>query len=141
MTSTKNLVDFQQDVPFSELCNNPQGRLWIATNMGMRYLRMDCLCVIQDSPSDRSTQSALMASIYANSNITICVAVSSSSSDQERICFASPSVHKSPLITGDHLEPWDTRAEATAGALVRALGDKWSNSCPHRGCLISMPVE
>ena len=42
----------------------------------------------------------------------------------------TPSAHKFRLIMGDHLEPWDNRAEATAGALVRALGDKWSNSGP-----------
>jgi len=48
--------------------------------LGLRFIWIDSICIIQNSPEDWQEQSALMASIYGGAYVTIC-ATSASSDD------------------------------------------------------------
>ncbi|KAM0297128.1 hypothetical protein ACHAPM_009997 [Fusarium culmorum] len=49
--------------------------------LGIRYIWIDSLCIIQDSREDWQTESAMMGSVYSNAHLTIA-ATSSSSPDE-----------------------------------------------------------
>ena len=49
--------------------------------LGINYLWIDCLCILQDSARDWEIQPANMASVYRNSYVTICVSGFQASSD------------------------------------------------------------
>ncbi|CAN9202239.1 unnamed protein product [Alternaria alternata] len=51
----------------------------IAQDLGLRYLWIDSLCIIQDNEDDKSHEIARMSSIYTNSYITIAATHSESS--------------------------------------------------------------
>lgn len=53
----------------------------MSTTLGMRYIWIDSLCIIQDSRTDWKEQSAVMGSIYRNSCVTIAATASSDSHD------------------------------------------------------------
>ena len=42
-------------------------------NLGIRYLWVDALCIIQDSPEDKLKEIAGMGAIYKNATVTIAV--------------------------------------------------------------------
>lgn len=48
-----------------------QDAIIITRQLGLRYLWIDSLCIIQDSLRDWETEAAKMASIYQNSYVTI----------------------------------------------------------------------
>ena len=56
----------QEDLPAS-IINSIQ----VTRTLGLPYLWIDSLCIIQDSPSDWEIESSLMASIYSNAHITL----------------------------------------------------------------------
>ncbi|KXX78515.1 Heterokaryon incompatibility protein 6, OR allele [Madurella mycetomatis] len=47
--------------------------------LGLRYIWIDSICIIQDSPKDWAEQSSLMADIYGNAHLTICATASAGS--------------------------------------------------------------
>ena len=46
--------------------------------LGLQYIWIDSMCIIQDDPQDWGEQSALMANIYENAHVTLCATASSS---------------------------------------------------------------
>ncbi|KAK4247642.1 heterokaryon incompatibility protein-domain-containing protein [Corynascus novoguineensis] len=52
----------------------------IARRLGIRYLWIDSLCIVQDNPSDWEAEASRMASVYRNSWLTVYAAASSSPS-------------------------------------------------------------
>lgn len=54
-----------------------QDAVTITRTLGLKYLWIDSLCIIQDDDSDWETQSAKMAQIYGNAHLTIAATMSS----------------------------------------------------------------
>ncbi|KAL8393043.1 hypothetical protein RB595_003011 [Gaeumannomyces hyphopodioides] len=75
----ENLKVFLDHIPFSDLARNFQDALVISRGLGGRYLWIDCLCIIQDSPEDWARESSRMADIYRNACLTINAAASKGS--------------------------------------------------------------
>jgi hypothetical protein len=93
--------------------------------LGLRYLWIDPICIIQDSSDDWTEQSALMADIYGRAYITLCA--TSSASDNEGFFYAIPEhlrPHQIPcksrigtdyevcvrtLSKGQHIPSWETQ--------------------------------
>lgn len=59
----------------------------LALRLGLRYIWIDSLCIIQDDAEDWEVQSALMSEIYQNAVLTI--AATSSNGDNEGCCTRS----------------------------------------------------
>ncbi|KAI1457312.1 heterokaryon incompatibility protein-domain-containing protein [Annulohypoxylon moriforme] len=75
------LPSLKSNIPWKDLPPTFQDAITTTRFLGLRYVWIDSLCIIQDSPSDWDTESSRMASVYRDASVTIA-AVSSSSSDE-----------------------------------------------------------
>jgi hypothetical protein len=86
ITTTANLAERQRNIPFSSLSRNFQDAVIATRALGVRYLWIDSLCIIQDSREDWDFESARMGDVYRNALCTISAA---KSSDGNGGCFVS----------------------------------------------------
>lgn len=92
-------------IPEEKLTKTFQDAIYIARSLGLRYLWIDALCIIQLSNMDWRKESALMGSIYGGSTITIAA---TGAPDGTKGCFLKPL----GFIGKIHIEPttgeiWD----------------------------------
>ena len=64
----------QRAIPWESLAATFQDALRIIRVLGLRYLWVDSLCILQDSPADWKEQSSRMPDIYKNAFVTIAAA-------------------------------------------------------------------
>jgi hypothetical protein len=69
--TTSNLQDLQESISPSDLSQTFQDAIIVALRLGVRYLWIDSLCIVQDSPEDWQTESSMMDLVYKNSLCTI----------------------------------------------------------------------
>jgi hypothetical protein len=87
ITTTKaTLKSRKSDIPWLSLSRTFQDAITITRELGFRYLWIDSLCIIQDDKKDWERESAKMASIYADSWLTIAAALGI---DGDSGCFSS----------------------------------------------------
>ena len=58
-------------IEWSQLPKTFQDAIYVTRRLGFRYLWIDSLCIIQDSPEDWSRESGTMHDVYANCVLTI----------------------------------------------------------------------
>ena len=83
-----NLAQFQATIPFSSLPYSLQDAMWWTRQLGLRYLWIDALCIIQDDEIDKAREITDMTMIYMRAFITLYAA-------KARTChsgFRQPSV-------------------------------------------------
>jgi hypothetical protein len=73
-TENASLNDRMASITFSSMPKTFQDAVTITRNLGIKYLWIDSLCIIQDSSEDWNRESAKMGQIYRNANITILAA-------------------------------------------------------------------
>lgn len=73
MLKTKNLADFLVRIPHEEAPKTFQDAIMVTRRLGVEYIWIDALCIIQDSPDnvDWSHASKSMCSVYSRSHINI----------------------------------------------------------------------
>jgi len=82
LTSTKsNWKKLSSNIPFSALSPLFQDAIIITRQLGLRYIWIDSLCIIQDSARDWETESSKMGIIYENSYVTISATTASNGND------------------------------------------------------------
>lgn len=74
----ENLSDRLQEIMLDTLPRTFRDAVVCAYRLGIRYLWIDCLCIIQDSKQDWLRQSAFMAEIYSNAFVNFAATASSS---------------------------------------------------------------
>lgn len=80
MTTVKsNLKEMEQGINYFALPATFQDAIAITRNLGVRYLWIDSLCIMQDSPEDWLTEAANMPNIYRNACVTVAAAASNTS--------------------------------------------------------------
>ncbi|KAH0536429.1 hypothetical protein FGG08_006698 [Glutinoglossum americanum] len=79
------LKRFQEGINVMELPRTMRHAVALVRELGLRFLWIDSLCIIQDSVEDWRTQSALMGSIYQHSHINL--AASSSTNSEGGLVF------------------------------------------------------
>lgn len=87
-TTSTNFKEHEKEIPFSTLPKTFQDAVIATRELGLRYLWIDSLCIIQDSPEDWQVECSKMAGIYRYSSVTIIGAMASDSHDgflQERV--------------------------------------------------------
>ncbi|KAK2758759.1 hypothetical protein FQN54_003450 [Arachnomyces sp. PD_36] len=84
-TKTATLNERKAGIPVSQLSKTFQDAVKITTGLGIRYLWIDSLCIIQDDTDDWEHESKKMASIYAGSQLNIAA---TKSVDGDGGCFA-----------------------------------------------------
>lgn len=75
------LDQFQASIPYSSLAANFRDAITITRNLGIRYLWIDSLCIIQDSKRDWEQESKRMGSVYRDAAVTILAAASEGSKE------------------------------------------------------------
>lgn len=91
----KNLAQFQKEIDLSMLSKTVQDAIEITISLGIPYLWIDAICILQDCPRDKALEISRMASIYQSSHITI-VAASAKNADEG---FLLPREAPSPANT------------------------------------------
>ncbi|KAK0508761.1 hypothetical protein JMJ35_009037 [Cladonia borealis] len=77
--TTSSLAKFQTGIHLNTLPRTFQEAVLLTRKLGIRYLWIDALCIVQDSHQDWSHQASLMGDFYANSSLTISATGSSDS--------------------------------------------------------------
>lgn len=80
----RNMRYLINGLPVGALCKTFQDAVYITRTLGLRYLWIDSLCIVQDDPDDWKQESKLMSSIYSCSSINIAA---TSASDGNGGCF------------------------------------------------------
>jgi hypothetical protein len=66
-----SLQHFKTGFALSDLPQTIQDAIHVTRHLGIRYLWIDALCIIQDSPEDWRKEVATMSQVYRNSLVTI----------------------------------------------------------------------
>ncbi|ETS74894.1 hypothetical protein PFICI_13378 [Pestalotiopsis fici W106-1] len=72
---------FQEYLPFKELSANFKDAIVVTRQLGMRYLWIDSLCIIQNSKADWEKESKRMDSVYGNATVTLSAMASAGSTE------------------------------------------------------------
>lgn len=82
-TSLKSglVSDYMKRIMLLDLPQSIQDAIRVARTLGFRYLWIDSLCIIQDSPEDKACEIEKMGRVYNNASLTI----SAGNADQ---CFS-----------------------------------------------------
>jgi hypothetical protein len=82
---------FQQNIPWNTLPCTFQDAIEMSLMLGVNFLWIDSLCIIQDDADDWRRESGLMASIYSKAYITLAA---SQASDSTQGLLVKPSLTK-----------------------------------------------
>jgi len=93
VTTSETLNQHLSGLPFATLPQTFKDAVTVTRQLGLQYLWIDALCILQDSTQDWEQQCALMPQIYRDSTVTISAVAAPTSSAG----FLSP---RRPLLTG-----------------------------------------
>lgn len=79
MATKESIEDLKQGIAVSFLPKTFQDAIKITRRLGIKYLWIDCLCIIQDDADDWEREAAAMSQVYRNSYLTISAAASKDS--------------------------------------------------------------
>lgn len=80
-TRRQNLKRHKEYIDLQLLPKTFQDSIDITHRLGIRYLWIDSLCIVQDDPDDWAQESSKMASIYQNSYLTIAATAAKDGSE------------------------------------------------------------
>ncbi|KAF7552043.1 hypothetical protein G7Z17_g4595 [Cylindrodendrum hubeiense] len=80
-TDKSNLPAHKNNVPLESLPYTVAEAVMCTQQLGIKYLWVDSLCIVQDSSEDKAREIAAMAQVYKNAWVTISAAKSSGASD------------------------------------------------------------
>ncbi|KAI4105632.1 MAG: hypothetical protein L6R37_002620 [Teloschistes peruensis] len=78
---TSNFQDLLQEIPMSLMPQTIQDAVEVVKKLGLEYIWIDALCIIQDSRRDWETESARMRDVYEGAYLTIVATSAGSSTD------------------------------------------------------------
>jgi hypothetical protein len=95
--TTKNIAALQREIVLADLPATFQDAITFARYIGIEYLWIDSLCIIQDSNNDWQNESNLMDSVYSNG---FCNIAATGASDASGGCFfnRSSEAYRIPTI-------------------------------------------
>jgi hypothetical protein len=94
-TYTYNVALFKQHIYVMDLPRTFRDAVQITRSLGVQYLWIDSLCIIQDDPYDWDTESKFMEQVFSSAYVTISASCSSGTNDgflkarPERRCVAA----------------------------------------------------
>jgi len=125
-TVQANMDRMMTGIETTELPKTLQDAVFLTRTLGIRYLWIDALCIIQDLPSDWKREAAKMASVYEGAFLTI--AASSAAAADQGFLTERPVWNSIPFAwTGEGSQPRtiQARVEPYSG-LHNGLDDPWS---------------
>lgn len=88
--NSTNIEELKHKVPNKFLPKSFSDAIQIARAVGLAYLWIDSLCIIQDNSKDWETEASMMSSVYGGSLLNIAA---SSARDGTEGCFLKPQYH------------------------------------------------
>ena len=73
-TLHSNIAQRMGTFPTSDLLATQRDAICFAHILGIKYVWIDAICIIQDSTPDWSHEAALMHEYYGNAYFTLCIA-------------------------------------------------------------------
>ena len=70
------LLRFKEQMPFKSLSRVFQDAMKITRSLHIKYIWIDSLCIIQDSPADQEAEVSRMAEIYENALLWLSASIS-----------------------------------------------------------------
>ena len=80
-TLTTNLQNMQCRIALEKLPRNFQDAVLVVRKLGLRFLWIDALCIVQDDLADWAREAARMADVYGSAHLTIAATSAKSSTD------------------------------------------------------------
>ncbi|KAF5010796.1 hypothetical protein FDECE_3058 [Fusarium decemcellulare] len=80
-TTTLNVDSHRQGISFSSFPKTFQDAIYVTRALGIRYLWIDSLCILQDDKLDWEVESSKMADIYGNAHVVISASQATNSSE------------------------------------------------------------
>lgn len=129
-TVTSNLKDRMDSIPMETLPQTFKDAVIITRNLGLRFIWVDSLCIIQDSMIDWEYEAARMADIYKHSYITI--AAQSGRNSHEGIL-------KERIFEFDSIEvPFNSKVRNIRTSMyLRPVQDNWDTGINGAGSALS----
>jgi hypothetical protein len=147
-TTQDNLDEHKQGIDFASLPLTQREAILATLYLGIRYLWIDSICIIQDSSHDWEAESARMGSIYSNA----CLTLAATSSDSPKEGLLHPfqgaqcvEIHGETTIvrmethrTIDkaseplNIRGWTLQEAVLASRLVCFGKEQWLWKCPTR---------
>ena len=90
-TLESNFSAYMQGIELSSLPQTLQDAVFVTRKLGLQYLWVDSMCIIQDSDEDKAREIGRLEHMYSNAYVTI----SANSSESCAAGFLSPRHHKS----------------------------------------------
>lgn len=78
-TTKANYTSFRHSIPWSLIPKTFRDAIIFASRLGISYLWIDSLCIVQDDSADWDREGATMAEVFANGLVTIAATHASSS--------------------------------------------------------------
>ncbi|KAF4483684.1 hypothetical protein CGGC5_v007071 [Colletotrichum fructicola Nara gc5] len=110
LLSSSNLPSFRAGKPVALLPLTFRDLFVVARHVGIRYVWIDCLCIIQDSVADWDAEASSMRNIYANA---FCNVAATASNDPDGGLFRERDT--------DTIRPGIVESTLTTGTLERSL--------------------
>ncbi|KAI9162777.1 hypothetical protein HJFPF1_04369 [Paramyrothecium foliicola] len=147
-TTQETLNKHRDGIDYASLPLTQREAILATLYLGIRYLWIDSMCIIQDSPHDWEAESARMGSIYSNACLTL--AATSSDSPKDGLLFPFQGAecikihgettmlrmetHRTIDRTSEplNIRGWTLQEAVLASRLVCFGNEQWLWKCPSR---------
>jgi hypothetical protein len=98
MLTNATYPDLTTAIALSYLPKTFRDAITLTRKLRIRYLWIDCLCIVQDDPQDWEKEASQMSDVYSNSYLTISAA---DSNDSNAGCY--PARQRGPYVSPDSI--------------------------------------
>jgi hypothetical protein len=118
---TTNVEALMEEIPIECLSKASRDAIFVTRHLGLKYLWIDSLCIIQDLPEDWTREAITMADIYENSVCTIAAAGETTVSYKAAFEAQNPLIHNHCRLAGSwkdglYVEQFSSGLEGTNGS-------------------------
>ncbi|KAF4628642.1 hypothetical protein G7Y89_g9504 [Cudoniella acicularis] len=124
LTTTRDNVEvYQQGIPLVRLPETIRDAVYVTRNLGIRYLWVDALCIIQDDPNDWAQETGIMGNIYKNAVVTV---IAEASPDSNARIFSPANQVRHPILSSTIQVPCFPKIRAIRPTDVKGKIPTWS---------------
>jgi Heterokaryon incompatibility protein (HET) len=121
LTTTKaTLTSWQQSIPWDRLSKTFQDAILVTRDLGLQYLWIDSLCIIQDDANDWAVESTKMAKVYGDAHVVL--AATAGSDGNHGCLFPRGPTHRIPFENAEGpVEKAEAEVESHISILIREV--------------------
>ncbi|KAK3386292.1 heterokaryon incompatibility protein-domain-containing protein [Sordaria brevicollis] len=110
ITTTHNIAQHLERIEWNSIPKTFQDAIKFTAHLGISYIWIDSLCIIQDSAHDWAEESAKMCSIYENGHLTIAATAASNGTGGLPVRESSNFVRLTGITSGTESKPFEILA-------------------------------